>query len=42
MLGGLLTIPRLSLVAFLGVSVGAILLAASDRRSPGEVTTSWD
>ncbi|WP_152040884.1 disulfide bond formation protein B [Salinigranum salinum] len=42
MLGGLLTIPRLSLVAFLGVSVGALLLAAADRRSPTETTTPWD
>jgi disulfide bond formation protein DsbB len=42
MLGGLLTIPRLSLVAFLGVSVGALLLAVADRRSLAETTTPWD
>jgi disulfide bond formation protein DsbB len=41
MLGGLLTIPRLSLVAFLGVSVGALLLAVTDRRAFAGATAPW-
>jgi disulfide bond formation protein DsbB len=39
MLGGLLTIPRLSLVAFLLVSGLALVVAARDR---ADAATAWD
>jgi disulfide bond formation protein DsbB len=44
MLGGLLTIPRLSLVAFLLLSGLALLLAVAAREAPSTTTTtttSW-